>query len=728
MQRFLVAGLLLLCPAWAFAQSAAPDSIKTVEGTEVVISANRVPESRSNVSQTIEVIPFETIKRASIGSTAELLSQTGTITVQKSQQGGGSPVLRGFEANRVLLVIDDIRLNNLIYRGGHLQNIMTIDPDALERVEVLYGPASTVYGSDALGGVVHLRTIAPRFNQISGGAKVRYATMNGEQSIALSANIGANKWAFNSTLSYRHFGDLRQGSKRSTDYPNFGLRPFYASYVNGQDVLMTNANPNVQIGSGYEQVDALQKIRVKIGNRGYHEVNLQLSSSSNIPRYDRMTDPNGNGLRWGAWYYGPQERALASYKLELASENDIIWGFRAAYQDIQESRYQRRFGNQNLQARVEDVGVFSLRVDGRKPLGKAHQLRFGIESQFDRLTSTAQSTHLLTGVVSGLDTRYPNGVNNTRQFAGFATDTWVVSPKFTLNAGARLFDYDLKSTFADKTFFPFPFDDAKQHSMGVTGSLGAVYRVTPEWTVHTSVGTGYRAPNVDDLAKVFESATGKLIVPNSDLKPERTITADLNLRGALGEALHVEVAGYYTWLKEALVSAPFSYQGQTSVVYNGTLSAVYATQNMQEAYVTGAQGWLTWNFWPHWSLSTAAAYTYGRLVNQGIETPLDHIPPFSGKTALRFSHKLDAEVYALYNGWKRIADYRLGTEDNEAYATADGMPSWWTLNVRASYPLHPKVKLEAGVENLFDRNYRVFASGISGAGRGVTLGVRAMLD
>ena len=146
MQRFLVAGLLLLCPAWAFAQSAAPDSIKTVEGTEVVISANRVPESRSNVSQTIEVIPFETIKRASIGSTAELLSQTGTITVQKSQQGGGSPVLRGFEANRVLLVIDDIRLNNLIYRGGHLQNIMTIDPDALERVEVLYGSASTVYG------------------------------------------------------------------------------------------------------------------------------------------------------------------------------------------------------------------------------------------------------------------------------------------------------------------------------------------------------------------------------------------------------------------------------------------------------------------------------------------------------------------------------------------------------------------------------------------------------
>ncbi|NJN34367.1 MAG: TonB-dependent receptor plug domain-containing protein [Saprospiraceae bacterium] len=72
--------------------------------------------------------------------------------------------MRGFEASRVLLVVDGVRMNNLIYRSGHLQNAITVDQNMLDRVEVLFGTASTVYGSDALGGVVHFFTKKPLLN------------------------------------------------------------------------------------------------------------------------------------------------------------------------------------------------------------------------------------------------------------------------------------------------------------------------------------------------------------------------------------------------------------------------------------------------------------------------------------------------------------------------------------------------------------------------------------
>ena len=153
----------LLYSTGSFAQTEDPDSISTNSLNEIIISANKSEETRRTISQQVQLIDSRQISLAQAQTTAELLSNTAGIFVQKSQMGGGSPVLRGFEANRILLVIDGVRQNNLIYRGGHLQNILSLDNNSLDRVEVLFGPSSTLYGSDALGGVVHLYTKAPQF-------------------------------------------------------------------------------------------------------------------------------------------------------------------------------------------------------------------------------------------------------------------------------------------------------------------------------------------------------------------------------------------------------------------------------------------------------------------------------------------------------------------------------------------------------------------------------------
>ena len=170
-------------------------SLQYVQLNEVVISANKFAERKKNVAQKIDVITKSYIARINAQNTGDLLMSTGNVFVQKSQQGGSSPVIRGFEASRVLLVVDGVRMNNLIYRSGHLQNAITIDQNMLENVEVLYGPGSTLYGSDALGGVIHFRSRAPKLDTsdgtaVNGLAFVRYSSANSEKTAHVQMNLG----------------------------------------------------------------------------------------------------------------------------------------------------------------------------------------------------------------------------------------------------------------------------------------------------------------------------------------------------------------------------------------------------------------------------------------------------------------------------------------------------------------------------------------------------------
>src|SRR5687767_10901800 len=160
MNKALTLGFLLGFNAVAYAQ----DTAMNKNMDEVMIFSNKFAERKKNVVQKIDVVTSQRIAQLNSQNSGDLLMNTGNVFVQKSQQGGSSPVIRGFEASRVLLVIDGIRMNNAIYRAGHLQNAITVDQNMLERVEILYGPGSTLYGSDALGGIVHFRTKAPKLS------------------------------------------------------------------------------------------------------------------------------------------------------------------------------------------------------------------------------------------------------------------------------------------------------------------------------------------------------------------------------------------------------------------------------------------------------------------------------------------------------------------------------------------------------------------------------------
>ncbi|GAB3014585.1 TonB-dependent receptor [Spirosoma pulveris] len=709
---------------------------KQLDLNEVVVAANRTTELLSRVAQPIRIFTRNELRFLNQPTMAEVLQQSGQVLVQKSQLGGGSPILRGFEANKVLMVVDGVRMNNAIFRGGHLQNILTIDNAAVERMEVALGPGSVVYGSDALGGVIFVQTLSPKLSasdkmSVNANGFVRYGSAMNEKTAHADWNIGFRKWALTTSVTGSDFGDLRQGKQRNTDMGQLGLRPFYAGFENNTDVKVTNPDPLVQVASGYKQIDLLQKVLFQPNERTQHLLNAQFSTSSDIPRYDRLTevDAKGNPVH-AQWYYGPQKRLLTAYGLTkqfttgLADELKLV----AAYQSIEESRHNRRFGNYGLQHQTEKVNVWTLNADLKKKLTAAHTLRYGMEGTFNTVQSTAYRQNVQTGKIDPLDTRYPDGGANTQSLAGYLSGTLDVSSRSTLTYGARYAYNRLYAKFNDKTFFPFPFNDITQQSGAVTGSLGWVTRLPDNWQLATSLSSGYRVPNVDDLAKVFESVAGNLIIPNPNLKPERTYTFDAGVRKQIAERVSLDLEGFYTLYTNAINTQPGTLNGQSQIDYNGRISRIVTQVNSQQARLFGFNAQLSADLTQSLTLFGTVTYTKGRIRTDSTGYPLDHIPPLYGKGGLRMTIKqFRAEANVLFNGWKRLKDYNLVGEDNIVYATPQGMPAWQTINLRTSYQVNRYLQVQASLENILDRNYRVFASGISAPGRNLLLTLRGTL-
>ncbi|HMT27744.1 MAG TPA: TonB-dependent receptor, partial [Bacteroidia bacterium] len=568
---------------------------KVVQLKEVVFSVNKAEESKKTVAQQVQVLSATEISGTQSQTTADLLTNTGTVFVQKSQMGGGSITLRGFEASRNLLVIDGVRMNNLIYRSGHLQNIVTTDNNALDRIEILFGPASTMYGSDALGGVVHMYTKKPLLSGTDQKTNVkvnfmsRYGDVNNELTNHLDFNIGTTKFASLTSFTYSIFDDLRGGTNQNPFYhSSYGERPYYVERINGKDSLVKNSDRYLQVQSGYSQLNLMQKFLYKQNDHMTHGLNIQYSTSSDVPRYDRLTDPGSNGLRYAEWYYGPQTRLMTAYDMNIDNPESTFQNIHLGvnYQNVEESRHTRSFNSDNLSHRTENVNVMGLNLDIQKFISH-HTIRFGLDGQYNTLKSTAESENIATSEVKPLDTRYPDGDNTMMNIALYISHTWQINDQLVLVDGLRFGYSTLHSTFEDTTFFNLPYKDADQSNPVYSGNIGLINNIGDDWKLSLMLSTGYRVPNVDDLAKVFESSAGSVIVPNPDLKPEQTITTEIGITKFFNQNTRWENVVYYTAFKDAIVTDKFTYNGQDSIMYDGTMSEVLANQNKQEAYIYG---------------------------------------------------------------------------------------------------------------------------------------------
>ncbi|MDB4291951.1 TonB-dependent receptor [Maribacter sp.] len=707
--------------------------LKAEQLEEVVMSVSKWEQQKKDVPQKIATIDARDIAFINPQTSADVLQSSGKVFVQKSQLGGGSPMIRGFSTNRLLLSVDGVRMNNAIFRGGNLQNVISIDPFTIKNTEVIFGPGSVIYGSDAMGGVMNFYTKRPQFADVdtlllTGNASYRFSTANAENTGHVDLNIGKKKWAFLSSVSYNNFGDLKMGNNGPESY----LRNTYAQRVNGQDVLVTNADPKKQLPTGYDQISLMQKIAFKPNNNWLFHFNTHYSETSDYSRYDRLIRPNteGDGLRSAVWDYGPQKWLMTNFQVYKKGTGKFYDGLKVttAYQHFEESRNDRNFGATTLFSTKEKVDAISTNVDfENKKIGNL-RLYYGGEYVFNKVGSEGTQTNIETNAAARAASRYPDG-SKWQTLAGYLSGEYKARPNFTLLTGLRYSHVWIDAVF-DKTFYPFPFDDANLNNGALTGSLGFSWFPKENLQITANGSTGFRSPNIDDVGKIFDSEPGAVVVPNADLEPEYAYNAELGVRKNFNDKLVIKGTTFYTYLVDALVRRDFLFNGQSEIEYNGELSTVQAIQNAAKAYVYGFEFGVEAFLTDHISLTSNLTLTEGiEEEDDGTDSPGRHVAPtFADLHFVWKNQKLRADLFLNYNGEIAFDDLAVSERSKEyIYATDPNgdpySPSWYTLNLRSQYNISNAFKATLNLENITNQRYRTYSSGIVAPGTNLILGL-----
>ena len=701
---------------------------------EIVISASKFKQEKRDIPIKISSVNAKTIAFTNPQTSADLLESTGQVYIQKSQYGGGSPMIRGFSTNRLLITVDGVRMNNAIFRGGNLQNVISIDPFSIQNTEVILGAGSVIYGSDAIGGVMSFYTQKPQLSYTDSlytktEAVLRYATASEEKTAHIGVNYGFKKWAFLTNASYTSFNDLRMGTYGPKEY----LRPEFVVTDNGEDIIIENNNSKIQKVSGYNQINVMQKVRYEPIDNLSFDLGLFYTATSDNPRYDRLIRYRGDNLRSAEWYYGPQRWFMGNLNVTKLSSNSNFYDkiqATIAYQNFQESRVDRDFQSEIRNKREEKVDAFSFNLDFEKKLSSKTVLFYGFEYVYNKVNSAGIEQDIETNTSIPTVSRYPDD-SSWQSAAAYASIKYKPNTQFVFQSGLRFNHVNSKADFTENNLYlNLPFNKTKNNAGALTGTAGISWAPNSllQWRMNFS--SAFRAPNIDDIGKVFDSEPGSVVVPNRSLRPEYAYGGELGLTLNFDNVLVFDTATYYTYLDNALVRKNGELNGETEIIYDGELSNVQSIQNASKAWIYGFEVGAKFNISQHLKLTSQYNIIGGTEDDNGIEVPVRHVAPNFGNTHLVWQNKiLKIDGFLNYNGAlsnKQLAPSE--TEKDYIYALdANGdpySPSWYTLNIRSQFQLNKATTLTTSLENITDQRYKTYSSGIASAGRNLIVSLK----
>ena len=724
---------------------------------EVILSVARSASNVNQIAEKVSVIKSEDLFISSPSSGAEMLELSPGVRIQKSQGGGGSPIIRGFEANRVLIVVDGVRMNNAIYRSGHLQNSITIDPSNIERAEVIFGSSSVGYGSDAMGGVIHYYTKNPilkNSEKILSSFTTNFNSANNSVSNNFNTNYSADNWGSITSISISKYGDIKMGKKRSHGYSFWGLTPIFSqnSRYKFYAEPSINFDESIQKNTGYSQVDLFQKFLFRIGDDNLLNLNIQFSESSDIDRYDQLNIPKDNSLKFSEWYYGPQKRLLISPSLRIFPKKKfmdkgvITFGF----QKINESRIKRKFNSLNRSHQIEDLKVLSLNGDFDTSFNNGHTVSYGIETTYNHNYSKAYDRVLdidgnnIVGVSKkfAIPTRYPSDGSSYASFASYVNWSWNMSEFFTFNIGTRLTFTKLKASWNDVISVNPQLSKVNLNSEALTTTVSMKLRPSNKIQINTVLSSGFRNPNIDDIGKIREN-NGLLVVPNTFLKPEYAYNLDLGVDyKSLDSKNYLSIRGFSTIISrhigraEYIVYSDITTPDTSTIIYNNEEVTTIANKNLGNRFIHGFSIDGFNNLSRNLKIDYSLTYTKGD--NNETYGPLPSISPLFGSLSLDYV-KNDLTIKAVYkfSDSKDPSEYSIGGEDGldetpyiigqDGLKDFLGTPSWSDFSIYASLNISPNSTLRLGITNIFDIHYRTFASGISAPGRSFQAGLNLKL-
>ena len=697
---------------------------------EVVISASKFSQKFREVPKKVTQINKSTIEFTNPMTSADLLERGGNVFIQKSQLGGGSPMIRGLSTNRLVLSVDGVRLNNAIYRGGNIHNVISVSPMNIENTEIIMGSASVLYGSDAIGGVMNFYTKNPVLSKEESqrfdiNIHSRYSSAASEKMYHFDINFGLKKIAFFSSISKSDYGNLLMGSNGPSEY----LRPNYVIQNSaGEDIIVNNSNPKLQRNTSYDQLNFLQKVLYKPNKNFQYDLGIHFSKTGDIPRYDRLIRQDQNlDLVYGNWFYGPQEWLLINNQIAINSKSNNVFDklkITFAKQKFSESRNSRKLNASNLNSREEKLDILSLNIDMIKKLNSNSDLTYGLEYINNKVESLGSSTNIFDLSVNSISSRYPNN-SSLQSFGTYMNYKSKIVDDVFFQSGVR---YSLTRLQADLSqnniFYDFPYGNINLENGAFVGGIGLswVRNIYNNWKFN--INTAFRSPNIDDVAKVFDSEPGNVVVPNPGLKPERSFGIEFGGYFRTKNNIELDFSTYITYLYDALIRDDFTLEnGISQIIYDGELSQIQALQNGSKSLIYGFEFGANMIINKNLSLESQLNLIAGHELNElPFALPVRHIPPNFGNIHLIFKKgKLSFDAFVNFNSEisyndlaesERAKPYLYALDKNgNPYS-----PSWITYNLRSKYLLSDKLNFTLSLENISDKLYRPYSSGISAPG------------
>ncbi len=636
----------------------------------VIVTADRAETRHKLIPHSVSTLDRNTLEKNAPRTVPEALSASPGVWVQKTNHGGGSPFVRGLTGNQVLILVDGIRLNNSTFRYGPNQYLNTIDPAMIERIEVLRGAGSVLYGSDALGGVVHVFTRKPRFTSsgavLSAETLARYMSGGMEKRIRLDLEASSPAAAAVCGIGRAAFGDLVAGAGLGRESP-----------------------------SGYDEFTGSASVVVNLSDRHMVSASYQYLRQDDVPRYDQVAERG-----YSRYSFDPQVRSLVYARLYSFFEAPFARRTRLTVYDHRsgEGRVKQKEGSSVVTEELDEVDSGGASFEITSSFSDAWQAVSGLEGWFDQVGSSALDRDADTGDETVKRGLYPDGAEAAG--AGIYTHHTFNAGKLRLTAGVRFALYGI--TASDTLF-----GDLHITPSAVVGHGGASYPVTPSNRVYVSAGTGFRAPNINDVSS-FGNFDFGIEVPAPELAPEKTVNIEAGWKGE-GDRWAGSAAFYRTRLFDLIEREKATWNGADSL--DG--SRVYRKANTGEGRIDGCElsfgAGLTGNL----SIYGHLAYAFG--VNETTGDPLRRIPPLNGSLELRYA----AESGFWLSSALLAADIqdRLAPGDVDDHRIPDGgTPGWQVVNLSAGLDWR-RHRFQADALNLFNEAYRVHGSGVDGYGR-----------
>ena len=605
-------------------------------------------------------------------TTPEALQGVSGVFIQKTNHGGGSAFIRGLTGNQTLIVLDGIRLNNAIYRYGPNQYLNTIDMFTVDKIDVLKGIGSVEYGSDAMGGVIHVKTkenASKELNKISLNNTSKFISNGMEKTNRTAIQYAANKWDFIGGISLKKYGDL----------------------VGGENIGKQNP-------TGYNELNYDLKTRIKLSNQGELIYSSQNTIQNNIPIYHKIvlenfktnqTDYQIHYLNYLKYKYTSNKKWISEIIINASTQRSI-----------EQRSIQKNNSNvfRNEADTVKNVGLTAEIVS--KPY-KNWNINSGFDYYKDEIFSEALETSgdLNTQVFKrGL---YPNGAiyKNSSIFNIHNLNF----NKLNIVAGLRY-------NFLHIQMNELTLGKIAIKPSALVSNFGFNYQLNQHSFLFGSITTGYRAPNIDDLGSLG-IVDFRYEIPSYDLRPEKSLNTEIGYKFRSNK-IDFSIAAFKMKLKDII--ARVLVDGKVISGYN-----VYNKKNIESSYINGAEVNYTYLVSKFLTWHTNATYTYGQNVTKN--EPMRRIPPLFGQNKISFVKK---------NKTLAIAHQFAGKQDRLAQGDKDdnrigklGTPGWNIYNIDAGWEFK-NLSVNTSLINISNVQYKTHGSGVYGMGRAINLTIQ----